>query len=452
MQIDQGLTLMQDWVSRHADLKGVGWHPYPLSLRLVNWIYFVSSNVETRVLPQGVVESIAVQAAWLLRNIEHHIRANHLFVNAKALLFAGGFLGGTLGDRCLARGLDILRTELDEQFLDDGGHYERTPMYHSILTHDLIDLINLFSNNRNIFTRHDRESLICRAWAALTFLDKLEPPDHSVPFFNDSTNGVAQTRTALVDFAQRIFGFTAPLRSKELSVTSLSSSGYYVIRELGNFLIIDCGEIGPDYQPGHAHCDTLSYEYYLNGRKIITNCGNFDYEMSDERRFARSTAAHNTVVVDGEEQSEIWGAFRVARRARPIRAALTLLKPGHARFSGAHDGYQRMCPGAVHERTVDYFIGGAFRVEDTITAVGVHSADSYIHFVANMRVESTKDGFEIADESGAIVLELVPFGADTIDIVATERFPKFGLRENAVSLRIRKSGLAPFSFGYEIRP
>ena len=449
---EQGLALMQDWILRHERIQGIGWHPYPVSLRLVNWIYFLSANFKTEAVPQTYVDSVALQAAWLEQNIEHHILANHLFENAKALLFAGAFLGGVFGDRCLASGLKIFRAELDEQFLDDGGHFERSPMYHRILTQDLVDLCNLFCANPGVFSAEDCNAVISKARAALIFMNRIDPPDHSMPFFNDSTNAIAPERTALVEFAQRIFGFEFESLKKEVSVTSLCSSGYYVVRERGNFLMIDCGEIGPDYQPGHAHCDTLSYEYYLNDRKIISNCGNFDYESSNERQFARGTAAHNTVVVDGEEQSEIWGAFRVARRARPIRGALELPAAGHARFNGAHDGYQRLLPGAVHERTVDYFSGGALKVEDTLTDGGEHRVDSYVHFVTGMQIRPTAAGFEVIDERADVVLELVPFDADAVEIVTTERYPEFGLREEALSLRIRKSGIAPFSFGYEVKP
>lgn len=452
MPLEQGLALINDWILRHSHTGGVGWHPYPTSLRLVNWIYFLSSKPHDTELEPRYVESIALQAAWLNANIEYHILANHLFENAKGLLFAGAFLGGASGDEYIAKGLGILRAELDEQFLDDGGHYERTPMYHAILTHDLIDLSNLFSSNPGTFSQGDLDAVNGRARAALDFLDALDSPDKSTLFFNDSTNGIASERPQLMHFAQRIMDYREPGRPRGMTVMAFASSGYYIVRDPGNFLAIDCGEIGPDYQPGHAHCDTLSYEYFLNGSKVITNCGNFDYEMSDERRFARSTAAHNTVVIDGEEQSEVWGAFRVARRARPVRATLTRVAPDHARFCGAHDGYERLRPGAVHERTVDYFSGGAFRVEDTVAGAGKHSADSYVHFVAGMRIESAEDGFLVLDERDERVLKLTPFGADAVEIVASERFPEFGLRQDAMSIRIRKSGAAPFSFGYEVTP
>lgn len=452
MPLEQGLALINDWILRHSYIDGIGWHPYPTSLRLVNWIYFLSSEPGDSVLERQIVDSIAMQAEWLHKNVEYHILANHLFENAKGLLFAGAFLGGSIGNKHIKRGLGILRTELDEQFLDDGGHYERTPMYHAILTQDLLDLSNLFSSNPGIFTQGDLDAVNGRARLALDFLDALDPPDSSTLFFNDSTNAIAPEPPQLTQFARRLMDYPDPGRPRDLVVMPFASSGYYIVREPGNLLVLDCGEIGPDYQPGHAHCDTLSYEYFLNGRKIITNCGNFDYETSDERQFARSTAAHNTVVVDGEEQSEVWGAFRVARRARPVYATLTRIDPAHARFSGAHNGYQRLRPGVIHERTMDYFRGGAFRVEDTIAAESTHSVESYVHFVAGMRIVPTEEGFLIFDEYEELVLKLTPFGADAVEVVASIRFPEFGVKEDAMSIRIRKSGAAPFSFGYEVTP
>ncbi len=92
------------------------------------------------------------------------------------------------------------------------------------------------------------------------------------------------------------------------------------MRHLNDMMVIDCGAIGPDYQPGHAHCDTLSYELAIDGRRVIVDSGVHDYEPTQHRAYARSTPAHNTVVIDGQEQSEMWGVFRVARRARPLPA------------------------------------------------------------------------------------------------------------------------------------
>ena len=53
----------------------------------------------------------------------------------------------------------------------------------------------------------------------------------------------------------------------------LPDTGYYGYRQGGDSLIVDCGPVGPDYQPGHAHCDTLSYELHVGGVPIVVDSG-----------------------------------------------------------------------------------------------------------------------------------------------------------------------------------
>ena len=83
-------------------------------------------------------------------------------------------------------------------------------------------------------------------------------------------------------------------------------------------LLIDVAPIGPDYLPGHAHADTLSYELSLYGKRVLVNSGTSRYGSGPKRDWERSTAAHNTVEVDGQSSSETWSGFRVARRAYPF--------------------------------------------------------------------------------------------------------------------------------------
>src|SRR5262249_26234360 len=154
--------------------------------------------------------------------------------------------------------------------------------------------------------------------------------------------------------AKRVIGYEPPVRPTGLATYEQAESGYYVCRNGEDVMILDCGSIGPDYQPGHAHCDTLSYELAINGRRVIVDSGVFDYEPSSERAYARSTRAHNTVVVDGEDQSEIWGVFRVARRAKPLRAFFEKQLNGSIRFEGTHDGYARLVGRPIHKRHMSY--------------------------------------------------------------------------------------------------
>ena len=87
--------LLNDWISNNPPFKGNGWEPYPTSLRLVNWIKWALSGVE---LPAYYLESMVLQARWLERRIEWHLLGNHLFANAKALVFVGTYFSGPEAD------------------------------------------------------------------------------------------------------------------------------------------------------------------------------------------------------------------------------------------------------------------------------------------------------------------------------------------------------------------
>ena len=97
------------------------------------------------------------------------------------------------------------------------------------------------------------------------------------------------------------------------------------------------------------------------------------------RRYVRSTRAHNTAMVDGCEQSEIWGAFRVARRARPDGAVVQKLGESKARFSGSHDGFGRLPGQPLHPRTIEYEATGVWTVVDTFSGRGEHRVESFVH-------------------------------------------------------------------------
>ena len=82
---------------------------------------------------------------------------------------------------------------------------------------------------------------------------------------------------------------------------------------------MDCGELAPSYMPGHAHCDCLSFELFYEGKPVFVNSGTYQYQ-GEKRRYFRSTAAHNTVVVNDHEQSELWGEHRAGRRIKGIKS------------------------------------------------------------------------------------------------------------------------------------
>ncbi|MEA3365431.1 MAG: heparinase II/III family protein, partial [Candidatus Hydrogenedentes bacterium] len=129
------------WIDRHPLGRArIGWDPYPLSLRLLNWcaVCFGKFRAETEADPefiQKLWQSIYLQAEWLSRHLETHLLGNHLFENGAALAFAGSCFGGVAGERWLHRGLHILEREIPEQILPDGMHFELSCMYHVRITY-----------------------------------------------------------------------------------------------------------------------------------------------------------------------------------------------------------------------------------------------------------------------------------------------------------------------------
>jgi uncharacterized heparinase superfamily protein len=337
-------ALMKKWADENPPGHGTGWEPYPTSLRIVNWIKWALGGGD---FPQGCIDSLATQSRWLSGRLEWHILGNHLFANAKALVFAGAYFEGAEADAWLATGLRILADELPEQILGDGGQFERSPMYHVLALEDMLDLVNLeaaFPGRISPATgRSWRQSVDrMRLW-----LSAMCHPDGEISFFNDAAIGIAPTPGVLDAYAQRL-GFPALPPPRE-GATSLAESGYVRLQRGPVVALLDVAPVGPDYLPGHAHADTLSFELSLNGRRLLVNSGTSVYGAGDERLRQRGTAAHNTVTIAAEDSSEVWDGFRVARRARPFDLRI-VEKQDEIVVACSHDGYRRLPGAPVHRR------------------------------------------------------------------------------------------------------
>lgn len=336
--------LIQRWVAENPPGRGNGWEPYPSSLRIVNWIKW---DLDGNALEPSAVQSLAAQARFLRRRLEIHLLGNHLWANAKALVFAGAFFEGKEAARWLAKGVELVGRELEEQFLPDGGHFERSPMYHSILLEDVLDLLQL----EQVYPGVLPESLVGRlrggAGPMLRWLRVMTHPDGDIALFNDAAFGIAPRLAALQGYAQAlgIKQDPAPLAALEV----LPDSGYVRMSAGPAVLIADVGEVGPDYLPGHAHADTLSFELSLHGQRVLVNGGTSTYEPGPLRLLQRSTALHNTLEVDGQDSSEVWSSFRVARRAKP-RDVRWEDQQDLLVLEAAHDGYWRLPGKVIHSR------------------------------------------------------------------------------------------------------
>jgi uncharacterized heparinase superfamily protein len=380
LPLAEARAAVRDWMARHGLARGrVGWEPYPTSLRLSNWCgYFHGRHreevAEDRPFRAELWASIYRQAEWLRRHLETHLLGNHLLENAVALALCGACFDGGAAREWLRTGRDLLRRELPEQILDDGGHFERSPMYHARAVAALLAL----QSSGEPSLRELVEAPLERAVLAAI---RLGHPDGGIALLNDSALGAADEPAALAGAWARVAGRPAPqapgLRRPE--TFALPQTGYYGARTPeGHYLVCDAGPIGPDYLPGHAHGDIFSFELSLAGQRVIRDAGVHGYEDDELRRYCRSTRAHNTVEIEGADQCELWSIFRVGRRGRPREVAFEPSPEGF-RLAGRHDGYERLPGRPRHRRAFAWQHRGALVVRDEVEAGRPVRAASRLH-------------------------------------------------------------------------
>lgn len=445
---DDKRQLMTDWVRQNPVGSVTAWEPYTLSLRVVNWIKFLLTQDDAAITPD-ILGSLSQQVDWLTKNLEWHILANHLFKNLKALVFAGCCLDGEAAKSWWASAEKHTLKQLDEQTLSDGGHYERSPMYHCLFLEDLLDMLQLVQRRSpdSVFAKRLRE----RATAAALFLRDITLPGGNIPLFNDAAFGIAPAPRVLMDYANRVLNDDLDDTRHHPEHQAFLDSGYFVLGDGADRMVIDCGETGPRYQPGHTHCDTLSFELTVAGAPLIVNSGTYDYEPGPRRTFDRSTQAHNTVRVDQQEQSEVWGLFRVARRARPVTACLETTRDGTIAFLGAHDGYQRLSSAVSHQRAVTCSPGKSWRVLDTLNGAGKHTLESFIHLHPDVHLTTHDQRLILTAPDGHTLAEITVIGEVEVVVSESVYHPEFGVELPNTEICLRMQTSLPVSFGYEIR-
>jgi hypothetical protein len=408
--------LIDRWISENPAAHGSGWEPYPTSLRIVNWIKWILAG---NVASSTMLNSIAAQTDWLSKRLEYHLLGNHLFVNAKALVFSGLFFRGADAERWLSIGLDILRQEIEEQILPDGGHFELSPMYHALILEDILDLYNVCrAYGHRLHGSPPIESELARRM--LRWLSIMTHPDGEISFFNDAAFGIASPFSKLAEYARRL-GIPPPSKLTD-DIYHLAESGFIRIQQGRIVAILDVGQVGADYQPGHAHADILSFEASIDNVRVFVNSGTSEYGVGPERSRQRATAAHNTVVIDECDSSEVWGGFRVARRAEPT-GLFVQKSSNRLKITCSHDGYCRLPGRAIHTRhwqfepdcltIVDEFTG---RFNNAISRV---FASPSVHF------QHLRDS-EFVGTIGDHVVR-VEFSAPTISVLRDATWhPRFG--------------------------
>lgn len=296
------------WIEDNRDGTGDGWHPYTISLRLTNlWICldaFGDTARKDKEFFQELNDSMYAQYQHLQKKLELHLLGNHYFENLKAVMLGSSyFKEQSIYDDYKSR----FQKEIAEQILPDGVHYERSLMYHKIILEDLMRTAKGIQATDRIFY----QKLLAVIQKMADAMYSLEEGMGHTPLFNDSGDNVARSMVSLLAALQEEFQIIPKYQK------SFEHAGYYCLSDNVMKLILDSGEIAPDYMPGHGHCDGLSFELSWKGQPVFVNSGTGQYQ-GELRSYFRSTKAHNTVVIDRKEQSQCWGEHRVSKRITDV--------------------------------------------------------------------------------------------------------------------------------------
>jgi uncharacterized heparinase superfamily protein len=415
------------------------WNSYAIATRLGNWsrLYhglrpsFWAARPE---LHGQFLESMALQAAYLDSHLEWDLRANHLLRDALGLAWAGRFFEGREATRWLRRATRLAVDQAAEQVLRDGGHFERSPTYHIQVMEDLLSLALLVKDPA-------ARDALRQTWRRMGYwLACVRHPDGDVPLLNDGGLGAGCEPGRMLELGECLGA----------SIDAAPGQGGRHFPDTGLVawhgrpwtVFFDVGPVGPDYQPGHGHADTLTVECSYRGRRLFVDPGTYAYDPDPRRRYDRSTRAHNTVAVDGQDSSEVWHVFRVGRRARPLGVSVEMAAGGMT-AAASHDGYDPLPGRPRHGRRVIVREGGEFLAVDRVSGEGHHELEGGFLLSPEWGAAATGGGWLLTCGAERVRLKLQ--GPDGLALFDERRpyHPGYGQEMETTRLGWRFEGCLP---------
>jgi hypothetical protein len=403
--------ILQQWLAANPVGRGVNWAiAMEPALRIFSWIWLFRVFGATRAwADEGFraqfLSALYAHAQFVARNIERaELNGNHFTADCAALVVAGAFFGGEEGARWLSRGLADLEREIVVQIEADGVDFEASSAYHRLVS-ELFLLAALHAEHRGqpVSLRY-RE----RLHAAALFCAAYTRPDGEAPLWGDADDAralplgvgsitdhrhlVACTAVFLQDRqlgalarggwdeALWLYGAAAlepaPPAPPMPAVQAFPRGGVFILRAPAAQVFIDCGRVGLAGRGGHGHNDILSFEATLAGLPVISEGGCYVYTASfEERNYFRSTQAHNTPQIDGEEINRFVSPqllWLLHEDAQPL-APSVFEEAGAMVFEGGHSGYRRLAQPVTPRRRLELRGDGtAMCIRDTFAGTGSH--------------------------------------------------------------------------------
>ncbi len=409
------IDLWSSWIAANPAAEGLNWQsPFEVAARLRNWTWayaLLSASGPTFPAELPVFyRAMEQHARFLFAHLEHHWPNNHLLLEAKTLHeFWLAFPESRATRKWKAEVAGILEDQVLAQVLPDGVHGELCSMYHQIIAGELGELMLLgWKLGQPLPARVEERigkmtgfsAALLRADGSSALLGDSSPEDtcHRFDFAN---RGHSDLNYWLWSASSVILPPDEVPVSRRL--TSFPDGGYAMAR-LGSgdhetHLTLDCGRFSACASANHAHCDALSFELHGAGQPLIVDPGFYFPWDGDPAwtRYFRSTAAHNTLAIDGNEQSILsddWDSSRTAR----TRLVETLDTGNSIFFSGESIPFSERGQ-AVHRREMT-LRQGQLLLRDSLRGSGQHSVQWFFHLAPRVHVRTLSANSFSADFAG----------------------------------------------------
>ena len=435
-----------------------------VALRLVSWssAWQLLGGPDARVWHSQ--ERINFRDRWLRSAYQHavfvrgwfsaHSSANNHLIGEAAGLFLAALTWPhwPAAREWLAVAKRILEQETLAQNAPDGVNREQALWYQQFVLDMLMTCLLAGKANGQWFSA-DYES---RVEAMLDFVASVMDAGGNVPMLGDADDGRA-TRLApgacpyrsllalgaivfkrgdfklkagrLDDAARWLLGAEADERFAALDVErtrlplrqTFPEGGYAVLgcdfetpQELR--LVADAGPLGYRSIAAHGHADALSFTLSAGGVEFLIDPGTYAYHTQERwRNYFRGTSAHNTVRIDGLDQSVPGGNFMWLRHAA-AGCSLWLSSPEKDSFEGWHDGYLRLDDPVKHRRLIELDKRARrIVIEDQLEMEDEHEVELYFHCSEACRVDPVPGGFVLSREGITLRLALPAGGTARVE-------------------------------------
>lgn len=445
----------QSWLDQCPFGRGMHWRsPLELGIRLINWVYahalVMDSGVIDRSLLEQILRSVELHQFGISRKYSYGSSANNHLIGEAAGVFVAACFYDQLPAAARRReeAARILAEQIVAQTNPDGSNVEGSVGYHAFA----MQFFLIAALAARAIGRDFDPAYWLRLRSQMEYLAALAEGGDSLPMFNDADDGYVldldqdprsprawlsvgaalfqepRYRSAAGDSWQPVFWLLgesgleqytnlAPPPAGRLHSRCFSDAGVYLLQggeknEVDDrvSVTVDCGPLGYGALAAHGHADALALTLRCFGAELLTDPGTFDYFTHRAwRDYLRSTAAHNTIRVDGQDQSEMLGLFQWGRQAR-ARCIAWEPGPDGGRIVVEQDGYCRLRDPVMHRRTVEVSVENPrVLVIDEITASGTHTIEQYWHLSEHCRLRNEDQGQLEFDLPGGIArIEIDP--------------------------------------------